>query len=614
ALQTDGKLIVSGSFTNLAGQPRTNLARLEATSPATRSLSRVGSDITWLRGGTSPEVWRTVFDGSTNGMDWTPLGAGNPTAGGWQLTNVLALANATIRARGFTTSGQGNNSGGVVKDSYGPPLLLVQPFSQTNNAGDVAGFEVRAIGSEPITLCWLKDGALLTNGSKFAGSETPALSVTNIQKSDEGGYSIVLSNSFGSVTSIVATLTVLDPGIATQPASQNREPGQETTFTVTPAGAAPFAFQWLKDGVALPDATNSALLLTNLLVSDAGHYTVVVSNSLGSITSAPAQLTVNGVAVDTGFDAGDGNNQVYAVVAQPDGKLLVGGGYTRIGGQPLNAFARLNADGSADTDFNPGFVGTTLSSIAYLPDRSMLLGGGFSSLGGAARHDIGRLTPDATADSSFTNSPTGWLSSLAVQADDTVFVGGYFTAFGGQPHTNLARLSADGSVDGSFNPAANDIAYAFVTLPDKRILVGGWFTMVNGQPRTNLARLNVDGSLDPTFTLDAASEEWSSLVFALTPQTDGKILVGGVFSTLGGMAHEYLARLNADGSLDDGFTAGVRHSNPWLRPSVNSIVVQCDGKILIGGVFTHVNGQPRANIARLNADGSLDLTFNPGGG
>jgi uncharacterized delta-60 repeat protein len=105
ALQTDGRILVGGSFQQLAGQQRNNIGRLNNTDPATQSLSRNGPILTWLRSGTSPEVWRTSFEFSTNGTSWTALGDGSRIAGGWQLSGVLVSTNTAIRARGFIANG-----------------------------------------------------------------------------------------------------------------------------------------------------------------------------------------------------------------------------------------------------------------------------------------------------------------------------------------------------------------------------------------------------------------------------------------------------------------------------------------------------------------------------
>ncbi|HEY8960623.1 MAG TPA: delta-60 repeat domain-containing protein, partial [Luteolibacter sp.] len=152
----------------------------------------------------------------------------------------------------------------------------------------------------------------------------------------------------------------------------------------------------------------------------------------------------------------------------------------------------------------------------------------------------------------------------------------------------------------SFNPDSGDggIVDCLAVQADGKILVGGDFSTLGEQMRKYFARLNADGSLDSAFNPDA-----NDYVSSFAVQRDGKILVGGRFTVIGGQTRNFLARLNADGSLDAAF-------NPNANGNVNSIVVQVDGKILIGGDFTGVGGQTRNYVARLNADGSLDTSFN----
>jgi hypothetical protein len=97
-----GTLQLNGGGT-LGGQARTNFGRWNATGPATQTLGRNGSTPRWLRGGTSPEVYRTTFEHSVNGQTWTSLGAGSRIAGGWQLNVASLPANGTVRARGYVT-------------------------------------------------------------------------------------------------------------------------------------------------------------------------------------------------------------------------------------------------------------------------------------------------------------------------------------------------------------------------------------------------------------------------------------------------------------------------------------------------------------------------------
>lgn len=162
----------------------------------------------------------------------------------------------------------------------------------------------------------------------------------------------------------------------------------------------------------------------------------------------------------------------------------------------------------------------------------------------------------------------------------------------------LANVALAESPNDGFNPGANDPVHALAVQADGKILVGGKFTTLGVVSRNYIARLNADGSLDTTFNPDADSP-----ILALAVQPDVKILVRGTFSTLSGQVSNYIGRLNADGSLDITFNA---------NSSVLTLVLQSDGKILVGGYFTTMNEQTRNYIARLNCDGSLDPTFNPG--
>jgi hypothetical protein len=116
---------VGGAFTSLAGEPRQCLARLHNTDPVTQSLTFDGSTLTWLRGGASPEVWRTTFDYSLNGTDWTSLGEGTRIAGGWQRAGVAFPSGATARARGFVAT-SGNGAGWFVETRLASPVLWMQ--------------------------------------------------------------------------------------------------------------------------------------------------------------------------------------------------------------------------------------------------------------------------------------------------------------------------------------------------------------------------------------------------------------------------------------------------------------------------------------------------------
>jgi len=304
------------------------------------------------------------------------------------------------------------------------------------------------------------------------------------------------------------------------------------------------------------------------------------------------------------------NNEVYSLAVQPDGKILVGGWFTTLGGQTRTNIGRLNADGTLDSGFNPG-ANSSPVSLAVQADGKILVGGWFTTLGGQTRNHIGRLNPDGTLDSGFNPGAENAVWSLVVQADGKILVGGWFTTLGGQTRNYLGRLNADGTLDSGFNPEVDSGVYSMAVQADGKIVVGGNFQW----PWTRIGRLNADGSLDDRFWTgaDAPDHTYAPYVYSLAVQADGKILVGGDFTRLGGQTRIGIGRLNVDGTLDSGFNPGVRRTDGEY-PVVYSLAVQADGKVLVGGFFTKLGGQTRNCLGRLNADGTVDSAFNTGVG
>ncbi len=294
------------------------------------------------------------------------------------------------------------------------------------------------------------------------------------------------------------------------------------------------------------------------------------------------------------------NDHVSALAVQADGKIVVGGSFTALGGQPRDHIARLNPDGTLDAAFNPGANGW-VGVLAVKADGKIVVGGSFSELGGQSRGNIGLLNPDGTLDAAFDPGADDRVSALAVQADGKIVVGGWFTELGGQPRDYIGRLNPDGTLDAAFDPGADDRVRALAVQADGKIAVGGEFTTMHGETRNYIARLNTDGTLDAAFN----PGEGTGWVSALAVQADGKIVVGGFFRNLGGQLDDAIGRLNPDGTLDAAFNPGANHE-------VHVLAVQADGKIVAGGSFSELGGQSRNRIARLNPDGTLDAAFNPG--
>lgn len=360
--------------------------------------------------------------------------------------------------------------------------------------------------------------------------------------------------------SSLGTLTIVY-----QPVALSVTKGSPASFNVLAQGTGTLSYQWKKNGSTIANATNSMFVINPASFSDAGSYNVVVSDDHDTLASSPANLNVTspwGGAVDAGVSVSV-NGMIRSLVRQADGKLVIGGDFTTVNGVARAHVARLLADGTLDTGFDPG------------------------------------------------SGPGYYVNSVAVQSDGKVVIGGSFGSVSGQTRYGIARLNADGSLDTGFGYSGSGVAgysvYSLAIQADGKILMGGYFVTVNGTSRQRIARLNTDGSLDTGFNPGTG---FNSDVYALTLQPDGKVLVGGYFTTYNGTARSGIARVNSDGSLDTGFNPGSGLAGNYTK----SIVNQADGKILLGGSFSTYNGTGRSMIARVLSDGTLDTSFNPGSG
>jgi uncharacterized delta-60 repeat protein len=215
-------------------------------------------------------------------------------------------------------------------------------------------------------------------------------------------------------------------------------------------------------------------------------------------------------------------------------------------------------------------------------------------------------------DYSFSIPPAGVnknVNSIAVQPDNKVLIVGAFESYGTISVGRIVRTQPNGQVDQTFNTGsgADNVIEISVLQPDGKILVGGIFSTFNEVNSPCIVRLNQDGSVDPDFNSRMGTD--LSIVRTIAVQPDGKILIGGIFTTYDGIPRNNIARLNPDGSLDSSFDPG-NGANDY----VGDVKLLSDNKILLSGMFTEYNGNTQNRIARLNPDGSLDPSFDIGNG
>jgi uncharacterized delta-60 repeat protein len=306
------------------------------------------------------------------------------------------------------------------------------------------------------------------------------------------------------------------------------------------------------------------------------------------------------------------NNSVLATAVQADGRLIIGGEFTAVNTVPLLHLARMTTEGQVDHTFNIG-TGTdaAVTAIAIQPtDGKAIIGGPFTSYSGVLRGGLARLNTDGSLDSSFNpglgaNSP---VNAIAVLADGKILVGGEFTSFNGNPANYLVRLNTDGSLDTTFNPGTgpNDAIYSIATTSGAKII--------------ELEDRLVDRVAQRSDTYDAGSTEGTVIVdydLGGSPDTLEVIRDGAVIATVGPAtgAGSLSVTLTPGGSSY--FTIALNRAQALQSYSADwryklTILPAADPRPVIGGRFTSYNGVARNRIARLNTDGSLDATFNPG--
>ena len=228
-----------------------------------------------------------------------------------------------------------------------------------------------------------------------------------------------------------------------------------------------------------------------------------------------------------------------------DGKIFVGGRFTTVNEVATNYLARLNPDGSLDGNFKAS-VDAPVTAVILQTDGQLVIMGSFTVVNGIARNGVARVYASGELDQTFESGIDNALIRT-VQPDGKYIVQGATVSQNGMRSDRYMRLNNDGSVDPTFACVVNGTVSGVVVEADGKIVLGGNFSQVNGQGRNNLARLNSDGSIDPFSNLDSGTD---GPVYALAAQTDGKISLGGDYTSINGVLRNYIARLKANGAPD----------------------------------------------------------------
>jgi uncharacterized delta-60 repeat protein len=572
ALQTDGKVLVGGSFTQVQGVSRSGIARFNVNGTL---------DTTFNPG--------TGADGPVFGIAFQPNGkiliAGAFTA----VRDASRFGVARLTSTGSLDALSSFDPGDGIDGGYAYALAL-----QTDGRILVAGDFTLVQGIARDGVARLNaDGSLDTQFAPDSGGNN---TITVWAVAPAAGGKVLVGGEFEVMGGSECD------GIARLDATGKQDPG----FTNN-----------IPDGIRF--SVGHGEFIETMAVQADGS--VLVGGTFEQVNNyyraALARLSNDG-SVDLVFNQESGTSfGVLSTAVQPDGKILLGGQFAYVNGAPHTGLGRLKADGLVDESFKAdvNFSSKVTAVALYTngPQAGKIVAGGtFTSVNGLVANGLALLNANGDVETSFIPViQPGDVEALVLQADGKILIGGTFTNVNGVTRNGIARLNSDGSLDAGFDPGSGIGGigiYAVALQTNQQILIGGAFTNFNGASRSGIARLSASGTLDPAF--DPGSGVSDGVVRAVLIQPDGRILIGGGFTKVGGTARNGIARLNLDGTSDSNFNPGDGINDREIR----ALALQPNGKILIGGSFTNYNHISAGGVARLNADGGFDYGFDPGSG
>lgn len=611
AIQNDGRILVGGVFNKFNSASRQSLTRLNpdgsldnsfATSIEANSVITtvaVQSDGKIIIGGEFYDqdlnIWHLARLNRNGSFDTTFAIKKGP--------DKIVLASAIQNDGKILIAGEFNLFDGVAKNY----------IARLNNDGSIDTSFKAIVGSDKriLSLKIQSDNKILAGGdfTKFEGMDRGHIARLNTDGTIDATFGLGLgaNNAVNSITVQPSDGKIVIGGVFTSVNSKNTN--YVTRLNVDGNPDASFNV-----GAGANNPIYSTAIQSDGRILIGGTFTTYNNTARSYI----ARLNTNG-SINLPFNLGSGASlTVNTTTLQPDGKVIIGGQFTMYNGALRNRLIRLHTDGRVDPTFYVGTgVDATVYSSALQADNKVVVAGDFSKYNETKINSIARLNNDGTLDTSFnvglgarkniSTTQVRVVLTTAIQNDGKILLGGQFIYYNGIDRKYLARLNSNGSLDTTFKLGIgpNDYVTAIAQQSDGKVVIGGNFTTINSVKRSKIARLNQDGSLDTNFDPGAGA---NATVLAIAIQKDGKIIIGGDFTTFNNISSPSLARLNIDGSFDAPFTQAAGPTG-----SVQVIKIQSDDKILIGGSFYSYNGKDRKSIARINPDGSLDESFNPDG-
>lgn len=607
-VQSDGKIIVGGSFSTYNGVTCGKLIRLNSNGSVDTSFNTlIASTGTGTIYSICPQAdGKIIIVGSFTKYNNTatnriarilPNGSLDPTfmigsGSSLNITNVRVLPNGKILLVGNFTKFNGIESNKIIR------LNSDGSVDGSFNIGTGFNGDVNAAAVQ-------SDGKIILGGSFTNYNEVAANRIIRINENgtidnsflsrsgiDGGAVQIIKTDAVGNIM-VGGSFTGFYNGT-----DINRVILLKADGSINPnfdVGSGPATASVLALEV---DSEGSWFI--------GGSFSVFDGQNQGKLAkvNSDGEQDIAYLAAGVGF-----NNSVLKIVSLDNKKTMVFGNFIKFNGKAVSKIARLLENGLIDESFNSGQTGasSTIKTAVQQSDGKIVFGGNFTKYNGLTCNRIARILPDGTIDNTFSSGAgfIGQVNTMALQKDGKIIVAGNFTKYNGINAGKILRLLPDGTRDPDFSVGDGaDLSIETILIqPDGKILAAGNFNTFNGNTCPRLIRLNIDGSPDPGFTIGTGFEK---PIYAMALQSDQKIILGGAFLTCQGTSQKRIVRLNANGTLDTSFDSGIGFN----KGDVRSILIQPDDRILVGGTFSGTyKSTPSLRLIRLLKTGSFDSSF-----